>query len=118
MQQLIDTISGHLDELEELINQTDPNQFEAFEAEEFCKITGELITIMEGNHQEMIQLFGDTFDRDLLRLKGGAVAVYQSIPHLDRVDEILGSFSDEITESVHSFLDSLANIDEQGGGNV
>jgi hypothetical protein len=114
MQQLIVTISEHFGELEELVSQTDPNQFEIFEAESFCKIAGELITVMEENHQEMVMLFGDTFDRDLLRLKGGAVAVYRSIPHLDKVDEILGSFSDEITESVYSFLDSLTDIDEQG----
>ena len=36
MQQLYDTLRGHFEELQEILNGGDVNQFEVYEAQSFC----------------------------------------------------------------------------------
>lgn len=118
MQQLIDAIMTHFDDLQEILANTNPNQFESFEAESFCQVIGEIITLMEKNADEMGQIFGEGWERELLTLKEGAVAVYKSIPYLERADEILSGYADSIEEVVDTFHNTLQEFEEKGDGNV
>jgi hypothetical protein len=118
MQQLIDTIMTHFAELSDMVANTSPGQFESFEAESFCQAAGEVITLIEKNVDEMSQIFGEGWEKDLLTLKEGAVAVYRSIPHLEKASEILGDYADSIEEVVYTFHDTLQAFEEKGGGSV
>ncbi len=111
MEQLLSAIRGNFEELNEMLSHGDANQFEVHDAESFCSITAEIITLMEKNPKEMEQVFGTDFEPDLARLKTCAVAVYKSIPHLEKADEHLGSHADEIHEVVGNYLDYFENLD-------
>ena len=44
------------------------------------------------------------------------MVVYKSIPYLEKIDEILGSYNDEIYEVVDIYMDSLESFDSNYEG--
>ena len=116
MQQLYDTLRGHFEELQEILNGGDVNQFEVYEAQSFCTTIAETITLMEANLEEVGQILGKGHELELSRLKECAVVVYKSIPYLEKIDEILGSHNDEIYEVVDTYMDSLESFDSNYEG--
>ena len=111
MEKLINTIRSNFEDLNDMLSSGDAAQFEAYEAESFCKSLGEIIVLMEKNPTEMVQLFGEGTEIDLNRLKSCAVAVYKSIPHLERADEYLSENNDEIHDVIGIYLDHLESLD-------